>query len=142
MTFPTVPSTPASPNSHNPLSTDVPTALIENRRVFLRVLARRMGSVEAAENILQQFHLRALSKASDIQKRESIRQWLFRVPNSFATIAYCGITQLPDESTALSCHQTSTARVVSVSIRPDSRVYEQEFNLTDRPRIVPHGWQS
>lgn len=57
MTFSTVPSKPASPNSSNPLSADVVTALIENRCVFLRVLTQHMRSAETAEEVLQQFYL-------------------------------------------------------------------------------------
>lgn len=90
MTFSTVLSKPASPNSSNPMSVDVAMALVENRQVFLRVLARRMRSAETAEEVLQQFYLRALSKASEIKQQESIVPWLFRVLNSTLADFYRG----------------------------------------------------
>lgn len=92
MTFSTVSPKPASPNSSNPMSVDVAVALIENRDMFLRVLARRMRNAETAEEVLQQFYLRALSKASDIKQRESIVPWLFRVLSSTLADFYRGQT--------------------------------------------------
>lgn len=74
-----------NPESHsfrNPITPNVAEALIENRRTFLRFLTRRLGNRDVAEEVLQQFSLRALSKASDINKRESILQWLYRVLSS------------------------------------------------------------
>jgi RNA polymerase sigma factor (sigma-70 family) len=57
----------------------VEAALTENRRDFLRFLTRRLGSADAAEEVLQQFYLRAVSKAFHLRKRESIRAWLYRL---------------------------------------------------------------
>lgn len=66
--------------------------LIENRRAFLRFLTRRVGSGDIAEEVLQQFYLRAISKASDIKKRESVLQWFFRVLSSTLADFYRGET--------------------------------------------------
>jgi RNA polymerase sigma-70 factor (ECF subfamily) len=79
VTFSTVRSHPASHNSGNPMNTDVATMLIKNRHAFLRFLTRHVGSRDVAEEVLQQFYLRAISKASGLKKRESILQWLYRV---------------------------------------------------------------
>lgn len=64
------------------MSPDVATMLIENRRAFLRFLTRHMGSTDMAEEVLQQFYLRAISKSSDIKKQESVLRWLYRVLSS------------------------------------------------------------
>lgn len=56
--------------------------LIENRRGFLRSLTRHMGSTDMAEEVMQQFYLRAISKSSDIKKQESVLPWLYRVLSS------------------------------------------------------------
>jgi RNA polymerase sigma-70 factor (ECF subfamily) len=61
------------------LDAAVEAALIENRRHFLRFLTRRLGTVDAAEEVLQQFYLRAVSKAFHLRKRESILTWLYRL---------------------------------------------------------------
>ncbi len=82
MTFSSVPSNPASPNPRNSMSLDVAAALIENRRALLQFLAHHVGSRDMAEEVLQRFYLRAMRKASTIQKAGSIPQWLFRVLNS------------------------------------------------------------
>ncbi|MEO7863965.1 MAG: RNA polymerase sigma factor, partial [Nitrospirales bacterium] len=66
----------------NPIRPDVATMLIENRRAFLRFLTRHMGSTDMAEEVLQQFYLRAISKSSDIKKQESVLRWLYRVLSS------------------------------------------------------------
>jgi RNA polymerase sigma-70 factor (ECF subfamily) len=54
-------------------------ALTENRHDFLRFLTRHLGSADAAEEVLQQFYLRAISKAFHLRQRESIRAWLYRL---------------------------------------------------------------
>lgn len=64
------------------MNLEVAGILLENRRAFLRFLARRLGSMDTAEEVLQQFCLRAISKSSDIKQRESILRWLYRVLNS------------------------------------------------------------
>lgn len=64
------------------MNLEVAGILIENRRAFLRFLARHLGSMDTAEEVLQQFCLRAISKSSDIKQRESIPRWLYRVLNS------------------------------------------------------------
>jgi len=57
-------------------------ALIQNRQAFLQFLNRRVRSREIAEEILQQFCMRALSKGGDLKKPESMLAWLYRVLNS------------------------------------------------------------
>lgn len=57
-------------------------ALIQNRKAFLQFLNRRVRSMEIAEEILQQFCMRALSKGGDLKKPESVVAWLYRVLSS------------------------------------------------------------
>lgn len=64
------------------LDSAIEAALIESRRNFFRMLTQRLGDTEAAEEVLQQFYLRALSKAFTLRKRESIHVWLFRLLRS------------------------------------------------------------
>lgn len=64
------------------MNLDVAGILIENPRTFLRFLAHHLGSMDTAEEVLQQFCLQAVSKSSDIKKRESIPRWLYRVLSS------------------------------------------------------------
>ncbi len=52
---------------------------MENRRAFLRFLTRRLASVDAAEDVLQEFYAKALSKAGQIRGSESIVAWLARL---------------------------------------------------------------
>jgi RNA polymerase sigma-70 factor (ECF subfamily) len=60
----------------------VEAALTANRRDFLRFLLRHLGTADAAEEVLQQFYLRAVSKAFHLRKRESILTWLYRLLNT------------------------------------------------------------
>lgn len=57
----------------------VEAALVENHRDFLRFLVRRVGDRDTAEDVLQQFYLRAVGKGSELQKSESVVAWLYRV---------------------------------------------------------------
>jgi RNA polymerase sigma-70 factor (ECF subfamily) len=61
------------------LDAAVKAALIEHRRDFLRMLTQRVGDPETAEEVLQQFYLRAVSRACDLRKRESLLAWLSRL---------------------------------------------------------------
>ena len=63
----------------------VEAALTENRRAFLRFLLRHLGTADAAEEVLQQFYLRAVSRAFHLRKRESIRTWLSRLLSTVLT---------------------------------------------------------
>ncbi len=69
-------------NFSNVIHTDVANMLSENRRAFIRFLSRHLESTDLAEEVLQEFCLRAISKSSDIKQRESILQWLYRVLRS------------------------------------------------------------
>lgn len=57
----------------------VRSALIESRRDLLAFLRRRLGSQEEAEEVLQQFSIRALERASDLRDVRTVRGWLGRV---------------------------------------------------------------
>ncbi|MEC4674460.1 MAG: sigma-70 family RNA polymerase sigma factor, partial [Nitrospirota bacterium] len=63
-------------------------ALIQNRTKFLQFLHRRLGNTELAEEIFQQFCMRALNKGGDLKKPESVVAWLYRVLNSTLTDFY------------------------------------------------------
>ncbi len=69
------------PGAHDVLQLDsaIEAALIEHRRDFLRLLTQRVGDPETAEEVLQQFYLRAVSRAFDLRQRESILAWLSRL---------------------------------------------------------------
>jgi RNA polymerase sigma-70 factor (ECF subfamily) len=70
---------PTPKGAKQQLDAAVEAALIENRRHFLRFLTRRLGDAATAEEVLQQFYLRALGKAFHLRKRERILTWLYRL---------------------------------------------------------------
>lgn len=65
-----------------PIDPAVEAALTENHRAFLRFLARRLGTEQEAEDVLQDFYLKALSKAHGIRRSESVVTWLYRTLSS------------------------------------------------------------
>lgn len=71
--------TSARANSSRSIRPDVEIALVENHRDFLRFLVRRVGKMDIAEDILQQFYLRAVSRGSELRQSESVVAWLYRV---------------------------------------------------------------
>ncbi len=54
-------------------------ALVDSRRALLGHLRRRRGSADEAEDVLQAFVLRALSRSADLRDVRSIRGWLGRI---------------------------------------------------------------
>ena len=53
--------------------------LVENHRRFLAFLERRVGSREAAEDILQDAFVRGLERASTVRDREAVVPWFYRL---------------------------------------------------------------
>lgn len=53
--------------------------LLENRGEFLRFLARRLGDMDKAEEVLQQFYLRVVSRGLELKRSESVVAWLYTV---------------------------------------------------------------
>jgi RNA polymerase sigma factor (sigma-70 family) len=73
---------PAANDDLRPFDAAVEATLTANHQDFLRFLTQRLGDADAAQDVLQQFYLRALSRASDLRRRESIVSWLYRLLNS------------------------------------------------------------
>ncbi len=61
---------------------EVASVLVSNRRAFLGFLARRLGSREDAEDVLQDFSLRALSRRGQLRDSDSIVAWLYTLLRS------------------------------------------------------------
>ena len=57
-------------------------ALIENRSNFLGYLQKRMNDRDEAEDVLQDFYLRAISKVEQIRSARSILPWSYSVLKS------------------------------------------------------------
>jgi len=74
---PEVPELDADPPS--PPSPAVVAALVDNHRRFLAFLERRVGSREAAEDILQDAFVRGLERAGQLQNAPSATAWFYRV---------------------------------------------------------------
>ena len=62
-----------------PMDAAVRRALVESHRDLLRILRRRLGSQEEAEEVLQRFMLKAIERADDLRDVKSVRAWLGRV---------------------------------------------------------------
>lgn len=60
------------------LSPEVARVLVENHRNFLVFLERRVGSREAAEDILQDAFTRGLDRAGTVRDSESVLAWFYR----------------------------------------------------------------
>jgi RNA polymerase sigma factor (sigma-70 family) len=75
------------PGAHDALQLEpaIEAALIEHHRDFLRMLTQRLGNTETAEEVLQQFYLRVVSRAFELRQRESIFAWLYRLLSTVLT---------------------------------------------------------
>lgn len=54
-------------------------ALVESRRQILSFLRRRLGSSDAAEDVLQAFMLRAIERSTQLRDVRTVRGWLSRI---------------------------------------------------------------
>lgn len=61
------------------LSQDVVKTLVESHDQFLRFLQSRLGSREAAEDVLQAAFVTTLRHGDEIRERESATAWFYRV---------------------------------------------------------------
>jgi RNA polymerase sigma-70 factor (ECF subfamily) len=62
-----------------PMSPDVVRVLVDNHVRFLGFLERRVGSREAAEDILQQAYVRGLERGGALREHESAVAWFYRL---------------------------------------------------------------
>jgi RNA polymerase sigma factor (sigma-70 family) len=58
---------------------DVLEVLVENHRQFLAFLERRVGSREAAEDILQDAFVRGLDRAETLREKDAVIPWFYRL---------------------------------------------------------------
>ena len=65
--------------SVKPTSDVVRQTLVESRRQLLAYLRRQLGSADEAEDVLQTFVLRALSRSGDLRDVKPVRGWLSRI---------------------------------------------------------------
>lgn len=65
-----------------PLDREIRTALIKNRVQYLRYYRRRLGTLDEAEDALQDFCLRALQYSYQLQDTKRLHGWLSRVLRS------------------------------------------------------------
>ena len=66
----------------NQINPEFEAALVNNHGDFLRFLTRRLRSADDAEEVLQQFYLRAIRNASSVRNGERVVAWLYRVLRS------------------------------------------------------------
>jgi len=79
---------PAATAAARPDTPEVIGLLVENHRKFLAFLERRVGSREAAEDILQDAYVRGLDRAGTLRDRESATAWFYRLLRNALTDHY------------------------------------------------------
>jgi len=62
-----------------PVREDIVNALVDNHQRFLAFLERRVGSRDAAEDLLQDGFVRALERTDTIRNGESAVAWFYRL---------------------------------------------------------------
>jgi RNA polymerase sigma factor (sigma-70 family) len=72
-------SAPAAPAGSTLDPSAAMQALVDNHRMFLRFLERRVGNRETAEDLLQDAFGRAVEHLDDVRLNESIVAWFYRV---------------------------------------------------------------
>ena len=72
----------------DPVASDVLDVLVENHRRFLAFLERRVGSREAAEDILQDAFVRGRERADTLRDSASVIPWFYRLLRNALTDHY------------------------------------------------------
>jgi len=72
----------------DPAAPDVLQVLVENHRRFLSFLARRLGTREAAEDLLQEGFVRAIERAPALRDGDSVIAWFYRLLRNAVTDHY------------------------------------------------------
>ena len=72
----------------DPAAPDVLQVLVENHRRFLSFLERRLGSREAAEDLLQEGFVRAIERAPALRDGDSVIAWFYRLLRNAVTDQY------------------------------------------------------
>jgi len=72
----------------DPASPDVLQVLVENHRRFLSFLERRLGSREAAEDLLQEGFARAIERAPTLRDADAVVPWFYRLLRNAVTDHY------------------------------------------------------
>ncbi|HEX6212866.1 MAG TPA: sigma-70 family RNA polymerase sigma factor [Methylomirabilota bacterium] len=70
---------PSAPETDADLTPRVIDTLVQSHRQFLAFVARRVGSREVAEDILQEAFVRGIHRAAGIRDAESAPAWFYRV---------------------------------------------------------------
>lgn len=76
-------------------------AIVESRHDLLRYLTRRIGSADAAAEVLQTFAERALKRSDDIRDVDRVRGWLSRVLASTVADHQRAVARARSRETAL-----------------------------------------
>ncbi len=71
--------------ARSPMSPEVVRLLVDNHVRFLAFLERRVGSREAAEDILQEAYVRGLERGGALREHESAVAWFYRVLRNAVT---------------------------------------------------------
>jgi RNA polymerase sigma factor (sigma-70 family) len=74
--------------THSSVAPDVLNILVENHRRFLGFLERRVGSRDAAEDILQEAFVRGLERADTIRDEGAVIPWFYRLLRNAVTDYY------------------------------------------------------
>lgn len=74
--------------SRETLSPEAVRTLVDNHERFLRFLRKRVGSRDAAEDILQSAFVRSLEKGRGLRAQESSVAWFYRVLRNALTDHY------------------------------------------------------
>lgn len=74
----TNPRAGASTTELLPVTPEIAAKLVENHRRFLAFVERRVGSREAAEDILQEAFVRGLQRAGQLRDPDSVVAWFYR----------------------------------------------------------------
>lgn len=109
-----------------PMDAAVRRALVESHRDLLRLLRRRLGNHEEAEEVLQRFLLKAMERSGDLRDVKSVRAWLNRVlATTIVDFQRAAIRRRRHERTA---EPEESAAVADLAVEPDAEIDEAVCN--------------
>lgn len=137
-------------NTSQPMTPEIEAALTEYYHEFRRYLARRVGDITTAEDVLQTFCVRVINSRTVLRNSESVVAWLYTVLRSVLTDHYRseaarrrrkdsyiqdqmvlgdGQIDLANEKSVCCC-----LRDLVPALRPDYAEILERIDLSDEPR--------
>jgi len=120
-------------NSLQRMHPSVEVVLVANHKAFLQFLVKRLSDTDTAEDVLQQFYLRVVSRGAELRELKSVVAWLYTVLRTTLIDHYRREASRRNQESAYAQMETLTEERWDESPRDGDHVCLHEVLPTLRP---------